>query len=132
MNYYNPYFSGISYTPSLGNIASTSTSRGLLSSLFGGGKLSSFINGTQKTLNIINQAIPIVKQMSPVMKNAKTMFRVMNEFKKVDSPRSYRDNINNTANSMKTNTENNIFNESIEEIPNLSVQTNGNGPTFFL
>ena len=48
MNYYNPYFSSIpyNYTPALNGIASTSASRGLFSSLFGGGKISTFLNGT--------------------------------------------------------------------------------------
>ena len=80
MNYYNPYF-GI-YP------ASTTTSTGLLGRLFGGGgiKWGSLLSGTQKVLGIANQAIPVIRQISPVMKNAKTMFKVMNEFKKVDTP----------------------------------------------
>ena len=116
MNYYNPYFSTFpyNYTP-FNTIASTNTSKGLLSSLFGGGKFSTFLNGTQKTLNIVNQAIPLVKQMGPVVNNAKTMFRVMNEFKKVDVP-----------------IENNIqvLEKKEEVIEEKKVLTNG--PTFFL
>jgi len=45
---------------------------------------SKILNGTSKTLNVINQAIPIVKQISPIINNAKTMFKVLNEFKKND------------------------------------------------
>lgn len=37
----------------------------------------SFLNNTQRTLGIINQAIPIVYQIRPIWNNAKTMFRVM-------------------------------------------------------
>ena len=120
MNYYNPYFSSFpyNYTPALNVIGPTNTSRSLLSSLFGGGKLSTFINGTQKTLNIVNQAIPLVKQMGPVVKNAKTMFRVMNEFKKVDTSI-----INNKVDIS------NITTEVIEEKP---IKNINNGPTFFL
>ena len=55
-----------------------STTSSFLSKL----SLSSIINGTSKTLNFVNQAIPVVKQVSPMMKNLKTMFNVMNEFKK--------------------------------------------------
>ena len=44
----------------------------------------SILNGASRTLNFVNQAIPVVKQMSPLMKNLKTMFNVMNEFKKAD------------------------------------------------
>jgi len=58
--------------------------------------LSSIINGTSKTLNLINQAIPVVKQVSPIMKNMKTMFSVMNEFKKNDVT-------NTSIEDMKTN-----------------------------
>ena len=73
MNYYNPYIYSIPTTA-----ASTG---GILSKL----TFSSFINGTSKTLNLINQAIPVVKQISPMFKNMKTMFKVMNEFKKTDT-----------------------------------------------
>lgn len=124
MNYYNPYFGGISYTPSVGNVAASSTPRGFLSSLFGGGKLTNFINGTQKTLNIINQAIPLVRQVSPVMKNAKTMFKVMNEFKKVDNSNK-QNNIPITTLNSSTNI--NTTEENIQGVAN-----NTNRPTFFL
>lgn len=78
MNFYNPY-----YIPYMVPRASG----GILSRLFGTGiNFSTILNGTQRTLNIINQAIPVVKQVTPMFKNAKTMFSVMNEFRKVDEP----------------------------------------------
>lgn len=43
---------------------------------------SSFLDGTQKTLGIINQAIPIVYQVKPMIQNAKTMFRIADEIRK--------------------------------------------------
>ena len=81
MNYYNPYFL-YPYT-SMAN----PTTNGILGGVLGsrGFSFSTLLNGAQKTLNFVNQAIPVVKQVSPMMRNAKTMFRVMNEFKKVDS-----------------------------------------------
>jgi len=81
MNYYNPYY-----------IPYGMASRNLFSNLFGRISLSSILNGTQKTLNIVNQAIPVVKQITPMFKNAKTMFRIVNEFSKNDT------SINNTNN----------------------------------
>lgn len=77
---YNPYF----FSP----YTNTAASRGLFTNLFRGGNFSftNILSGTQKVLNIANQAIPVIKQISPVMKNAKTMFKVMNEFKKVETP----------------------------------------------
>lgn len=130
MNYYNPYFGSMAYTPALGTVSNASSSKGLLSSLFGGGKFTSFINGTQKTLNIINQAIPLVKQVSPIVKNAKTMFKVMNEFKRVDSSEISKDSVN-VSNSIN-NDQSEII--SVDDNPNTElINTNySNGPTFFL
>ncbi|MDD6323581.1 MAG: VrrA/YqfQ family protein [Bacilli bacterium] len=81
MNYYNPYY----YIPTGGTPS-------LFSALKNGINWSGILNGTQRTLNIINQAIPLVKQAAPMMKNAKTMFKVMNEFKKVDVPVKKKEN----------------------------------------
>lgn len=39
------------------------------------------LDGTQKTLGIINQAIPIVYQVKPIINNAKTMFRIADVIK---------------------------------------------------
>jgi hypothetical protein len=41
-------------------------------------KWSSLLEGTSKTLNVINQAIPVVYQVKPIINNAKTMFKVAN------------------------------------------------------
>ena len=97
MNFYNPYF------------YSMPTETGI-SSLLSRFSLRSLINGTSKTLNFVNQAIPVVKQVSPIMKNLKTMFNVMNEFKKND--------IDNTINTNSNNRE--------------DIKINNNNPTFFL
>lgn len=96
MNFYNPYF------------YSMPTETGI-SSLLSRFSLRSLISGTSKTLNFVNQAIPVVKQVSPIMKNLKTMFNVMNEFKKNDTSE--------------------VSNSEPETIINNS---NDNGPTFFL
>lgn len=79
MNYYLPYGN----MPYLANTAKT----GLLSKIFRNGiNWSTILTNTQKALNIVNQTIPVVKQMGPMMNNAKTMFKIMSEFKKVDTP----------------------------------------------
>lgn len=111
MNYYNPYF--MPYT----NMAPTNMS--LLSRLFGGRNINfaSILSGTGKVVNFANQAIPLVKQINPVIKNAKTMFKVMNEFKKMDTP-------------VETN---NNRTETKEEKKEVVITTSNNeGPTFFL
>ena len=114
MNYY-PYFNSIPYASA--PIAKT----GILKSLFGGIKWSSILNGTQKTLGIVNQAIPLIKQAGPVLNNAKTMFKVMNEFKKTDIQ-----NVNESVNNMTIN--DNTTNENIINKPTAKIKT---GPTFF-
>lgn len=38
--------------------------------------LNDFLNGTQKTLNIINQAIPIFNQIKPLWENTKTIIKI--------------------------------------------------------
>ena len=106
MNYYNPYMysmpvSGMNMLPRAG----------LFSRLFNGINFSSILNGTQRTLNIVNQTIPLVRQAQPLFKNAKTMFKVMNEFKKVDTPKSASTNVTKEK-------------ENVEYI-------NNNNPTFF-
>lgn len=103
MNFYNPYLYSIP--------ATTSTATGLLSRL----NFNSILNGTTKALNFVNQAIPVVKQVSPIMKNAKTMFHVMNEFKKTD----ISDTIPKT------------MEHSMEPIVSSNITYN-NGPTFFI
>lgn len=42
---------------------------------------SNILSNTQKTLNVINQAIPVYYQVKPIIGNAKTMFRMVNSLK---------------------------------------------------
>ena len=44
------------------------------------------LEGTQKTLGVINQAIPIVYQVKPIIQNAKTMFRIADEIRTQSDP----------------------------------------------
>lgn len=46
---------------------------------------SNLLNNTQKTLNVINQAIPIFYQVRPIWNNAKTMFKIMGAIKEDDA-----------------------------------------------
>ncbi|MBO5120444.1 MAG: hypothetical protein J6C28_02000 [Bacilli bacterium] len=58
------------------------------------------LDGTQKTLGIINQAIPIVYQVKPIINNARTMFRIADVIKS-PSDDVFRDNTvveNNNSN----------------------------------
>lgn len=122
MNYYNPYMTFVPYTM-------PTTKTGLLSGLFKSGRfsLSSILNGTQKTLGFINQAIPVVKQVSPMIQNAKTMFKVMNEFKKSEKNTSTKtENKASNNNNISTKT-----NETVQETITIENEKN-NGLTFFI
>lgn len=116
MNFYNPYYYSL---PT--NLVQPKV--GFLGKIFGktGVSIGNFLSGTQKVLNIANQTIPLVKQVKPIIGNAKTMFKVMNEFKRVEIPNISVDtkNIENNINDDK-NTKSNEY---------LTAQE---GPTFFV
>ena len=87
---------------------------GLFSKLFNfskGFNWTTFLDGTQKTLGVINQAIPIVYQVKPIINNARTMFKIADEIRKPP-------NQNNT-NSSNINLQN-------------QVNANINKPTFYM
>ena len=119
MNYFNPYYM-MSHMVSAARPGLFSALRGATS---GGLTLSNIVNGTQKTLGIINQAIPIVKQVTPVMRNAKTMFKVMNEFKKVETP--------STPNTEEKQNVSSSTNAGVSETVAEKTETMDGGPTFF-
>ena len=75
MNYYNPYFYAI---PNM-------QKPGLFSRLFNGISFGNILSGTERALNLANQAIPLIKQVKPIIHNTKTMFKIMNEFKKTNA-----------------------------------------------
>lgn len=113
MNYY-PYFNGFPYQ----NIAPAAKT-GILKGIFGNINFSSIVNGTQKTLGIVNQALPLIRQAKPVLNNAKTMFKVMNEFKKTDTSTT-KEIVNNEIKS-------DINNPTTINTPTYQ----NNGPIFF-
>ena len=70
--YPNPYL--ISKTPKIGLL---SKSFNTLKSVNWG----SLLEGTQKTLGVINQVIPIAYQIKPIINNAKTIFKIAGSIK---------------------------------------------------
>ena len=72
-----PYssFKPISYNM-LGNIPNTSI-LGITKKF----NWDTFLNNTQRTLNVINQAMPIYNQVKPMFKNMGTIFKVIGELK---------------------------------------------------
>ena len=75
------------------------------------------LNNTQRTLGIINQAIPIVYQVRPLLTNARTLFRVASAINNSDDEeRNELVNDNNYSNNV-----------SYEE-----QKKDSNGPIFYL
>ncbi len=93
-------------------------------SLFNKINWGSILSNTQKTLNVVNQAIPLYYQVKPVFKNIRALGRIGKEFSKIGI------NGNNSNNEVSTNnngnTQTNLTQETsntVEEVPE---------PTFFL
>ena len=87
-------------------------------SLFGGLKKynwNNFLNGTGKTLNVINQAIPIIYQVRPILNNAIKMFRVMNAVRSTDDK-----NVSNTSKTYNTSSTSKKVNVSTNNIESSS------------
>lgn len=117
MNFYNPYYYSLPTSLAQPKI-------GVLGKLFGktGVSIGNFLSGTQKVLNIANQTIPLVKQVRPIIGNAKTMFKVMNEFKRVEKS------------NIQVNTENKeiYINEDAKNTKSNEYLSETEGPTFFV
>ena len=69
---------------------------------------SSFLSNAGKTLNVVNQAIPIFYQIKPIFSNMKTMFKVAHEFKNIDN-NSNASKENNTITKEERNLKNPVF-----------------------
>lgn len=75
------------------------------------------LNNTQRTLGIINQAIPIVYQVKPLFNNARTLFKVAS---------AINSNEEDTSSNEMTTTNNYSDNGSYNE------KKDSNKPIFFL
>ncbi len=66
--------------------------------IFKGIKFGSFLDGAQKTLGVVNQTIPLIYQVKPMISNAKTMFKIADVIKSDDSTNSVSVRSNNDGN----------------------------------
>ena len=64
-------------------------------------KWGTLLSNTQKTLGVINQAIPIVYQVKPIWNNAKTVFNIIGAIKD-DKPKTNYKPINNNQQNQQT------------------------------
>ena len=97
--YNNPFM----YGQYVSNFARPAAARGLLSGIKSI-NWSGILSNTQKTLGIINQTIPIMYQIKPMINNAKTMFKIANTIKN-DEPISTSVNNNEEITPIPTNYE---------------------------
>lgn len=108
--------------------AASGVGRGLLSRF----SFSGLLNGASKTLNVVNQAIPIFYQVKPMVNNAKTMFRIMGAVKEDGtSSRKKTQTTNHTKRvSSSSNIETKQVNSNNTQIINNDFQEEN--PTFFI
>ena len=84
------------------------------------------LTNTSKTLNVINQAIPVVKQVGPMFNNMKSILKVASLFNDATTPRN-NNNKNNSSNNKVNNetsgerNENTITNNSYSNSPNFFI-----------
>lgn len=90
-----------------------------------------FLNGTSKTLNVVNQAIPIYYQVKPMFNNAKTMFRIMGAVKNDDKKTKIINNKSSNIN-VNTNTVNSNINTKTQINTNENISYQEENPTFFI
>lgn len=69
-------------------------------------KWGNLLNNTQKTLNVINQAIPVYYQVKPIWGNLKSFSKILSEFKETDT--NNNNNINNQREESLKEKENNL------------------------
>lgn len=106
---------------SLGSAASSGTS------IFSKINWSSLLSNAQKTLGVVNQAIPLYYQVKPVFKNLKALGKIGKEFTKISG--------DNNQNSDKVKQEATINNTNNTETLTSNITDNENDyptPTFYL
>ncbi len=111
--------------------ANTATASGVGRGLLSRFSFSGFLNGASKTLNVVNQAIPIFYQIKPMINNAKTMFRIMGAVKEDDDTTSNAKKTNITTTKVKNSKLNNqtTAQNNNQETANYFEEEN---PTFFI
>ena len=71
------YGSGINFYPAFKSTSLLKNLIGLKNKI----NFGAILTNTQKTLNVVNQAIPLVYQVKPIISNAKTVLKVMHAVK---------------------------------------------------
>lgn len=140
---YQPYYQAANMARGLGGVANASRVGSTLASgsatassigkgLLGKFSFSGFLNGASKTLNVVNQAIPIFYQVRPMINNAKTMFRIMGAVKNEDSPKTVPKQ-NMQSNSKSPSPSNSAINTNTYDKESIiENEVVNNNPVFFI
>ena len=129
----NPMTMGIRGATRSGGLRSLlglgSTARGATS----GFSFTNLLNGASKTLGVVKDAIPIVKEVGPMMNNMKSMLKIASVFKD-ETDTSTRANTNNSTNIKKEVTQNKEATPTkSDNIDSVTTTSNyQNEPNFFL
>lgn len=91
-----------------------------LSALLGKINIASILSNTQKTLSVVNQAIPLYYQIKPVFKNLKTLSKLGKEFSNIGNENNTSSNISSINNEVKEEV---IKDQNLDAVPN---------PSFFI
>ena len=60
-------------------------------------KWNSILTNTQKTLNVINQAIPVYYQIKPIASNLRSFGKIMSAFNSPDNSSNSNNSVNNNS-----------------------------------
>lgn len=128
-------------------MASAPRSGGFLSSLLGGNRaggllsgarsfnFGSLLNNASKALGVVKDAIPIVKEVGPMMGNMKSILKIASVFKDETDTTTIRRQNSTTTNISNTNETPSIDNTTKESDTRTSTtirETQSNEPNFFL
>ena len=89
------------------------------------------LTNTSKTLNVINQAIPVVKQVGPMFNNMKSILKVASLFNDATTP-SNNKNSNTQSNNNTNNSSNNKVNNETSNENTITNNGYSNSPNFFI
>lgn len=108
---------------SLLGLGRTTSPGGLTSRGF---SFSNLLNGASKTLGVVRDAIPVVKEIGPMMNNMKSMLKIASVFKDETDTKEKKEE---TSSNINNNDQNNITNK---EKTDYSYNQSNNSPNFFL
>ena len=89
-------------------------------------KWGNVLTNTQKTLNVINQAIPVYYQIKPIWGNLKSFGKIMSAFNEPDNQKT-----NNQVNNLNQSFNNHVPNQTIHTREEKKEESS-NLPTFFI